>query len=92
MFGTVTQKAKNLHGWIDLIVTGGYPFRMVDTPVVRKYIKLEPIELQIFEFIDSSDSEIAELLPTATDSITIRTVMSRLKEFESIKKITRRYV
>ena len=33
MFGTVTQKAKNLHGWIDLIVTGGYPFSMVDKPV-----------------------------------------------------------
>ena len=44
MFGTVTQKAKSLHGWIDLIVTGGYPFSMVEKSVVRKYIKLEPID------------------------------------------------
>ena len=36
IFGTVTQKAENLHGWIDLIVTGGHPFSMVDKQVVRK--------------------------------------------------------
>ena len=42
--------------------------------------------LHFLEFIDSAESELAERLPTATVSITIRTVMSQLKEFESVNK------
>ena len=38
----VSEPAKNLFGWIDLIATKNLPFAFVDDPKVRKYANLKP--------------------------------------------------
>ena len=39
----VSDKARNLYGWLDWIIVGGYPFNFVENKVNQKYSTLTTI-------------------------------------------------
>ncbi len=43
-----TMKAKDSHGWIDLIVNGLLPFPYIGKNLIRKHVKCEPPSLDTF--------------------------------------------